>query len=382
MKPAVRASFVAISALVVLLVLMPGAASAAAVMHQSGLKVDWHRAQVTGLGRPQEPLSAGAYANGTYVVSSWATVGGRIWASTDGINWSLAWRGQNPPFYIVPGGPGFVAWSSGLLLSKNGHKWTSANAGVPQRLLKSPFTQLGSVAGVVVAFPGSGHGYWSADGLNWNAIAPGSGPDGPMTMAGDGTRLWALTGGWDYRTGTGRPVEVWVTEDGRTWTKSAQLPNSHRVSGLSAAFGPRGGVVIAGAKAWFSADDVHWHVATNTPTLTKQGRDSVNAVVADASGFIVTAEREQPGCVINPAQGHSLTWTSVDGDIWRNLSGKGVLGREIDELFISGRTLLGVGIDWSHDQPSGAVWRAQLPNVASDNAPPPIPLPKPGREGC
>ena len=174
-----------------------------------------------------------------------------------------------------------------------------------------------------------------------------------------------------------------MTADGKTWTKSAQLPNSHRAEGLTAAFGPLGGVVIGAAKAWFSADDVHWHLAKNTPTLTRRGRDDVDAVVADVSGFIVAAHRDPPGCVLDPTQRRALTFTSVDGQVWRTKSTKGWLGQEIDQLFVSGRTLFGVGIDWSNEASSaGMVWRAQLPVVATDNAPPPGPIAKPGPEGC
>jgi len=380
-KPSIRASVVAISTLLVLLALAPPTFAANTTADQNGLKIDWHQANSSGLGRP-ESFPASAFAKGTYVVSAWANVGGRIWASTDARNWSVAWSGDAAPSYIVPGGPGFVAWSSGILLSKNGRSWTSANQGVPQRLLNADFPQLGSVAGTVVAFPDSGHGYWSTDGHSWQSIAQGTGPQRPITLAGDGSHLWALTGGRDFNTGIEVPVQVWVTDDGKTWTKSAQLPNSHRASGLSAAFGPGGGVVIGQAKSWYSADDVHWHVATNTPTLTNKGRDFVDAVVADASGFIVAAHRDPPGCVIDPAQRVALTWTSVDGKIWRKMSTKGWLGREIDQLLISDRTLFGIGIDWSHDTPSGVVWRAQLPTVASDTAPPPTPLARPGAQGC
>ena len=379
MKPSVRASFVAISGLLLLLMLAPGAAAANTATDKTGLKIDWHQANSTGLGRP-EGFPAAAYAKGTYVVSAWGNVGGRIWASSDARNWSVAWRGDTPPSYVVPGGPGFVAWKSGILLSKNGRTWNSANQGVPQRLLNSDFPQLGSVAGVVVAFPDSGHGFWSGDGHTWHALA--SGPKQPVTLAGDGTRLWALTGGSNFDNSTTSPVQVWVTSDGKNWTNSAQLPNSHRAASLVAAFGPLGGVVIAGARSWYSADDVHWHLATNTPTRTNKGRDYVDAVVADAAGFIVTAHRDPPGCVIDPAQRLALTWTSVDGKIWRQMSTQGWLGREIDQLFISDRTLFGVGINWSNDTPSGVVWRAQLPTVATDTAPPPPPVSKPGRTGC
>ena len=381
MKPSVRASFVVVSTLIGLFTLAPGAAATNTPADQAGLKIHWEQAQSSGLGRPQG-LPASAYANGTYLVSSWRNQGARIWASSDGLNWSVVWSGNDAPSYIVPGGPGFVAWSDGILLSNNGHSWTQANQGVPQKLLNSDFTQLGSVGGVVVAFPDSGHGYWSADGHNWNAIAKGSGPEGLITLAGDGTSLWALTGGRNFNTGTTSPVEVWVTTDGQNWTNSAQLPNSHRVSGLSAAFGPLGGVVIAGAKSWYSSDDVHWHVATNTPTLTQKGRDFVDAVVADESGFIVAAHRDPPGCVLDPEQRLAMTWTSVDGQVWRKMSTKGWLGREIDHLFITGRTLYGVGINWSNDTPSGEVWTAPLPTIATDTAPPPGPIAPPGPQGC
>jgi hypothetical protein len=380
-KPSVRASFVGISALVALLALAPGAALANTPADQAGLKVDWHLAPSSGLGKTEQ-FPASAYAKGAYVVSDVTFEGGRILVSTDGLNWSVAWRGNNPPSFIVPGGPGFVAWSSGILLSNGGHKWTRANQGVPSRLLNSNFPHLGSVGGTVVAFPDSGHGYWSVDGLNWHAIANGSGPEGPITVAGDGMHLWAMTGGWDFNSGTGTPVQVWVTSNGKSWAKSAELPNSHHVSGLTAAFGPNGGVAIGGTRSWFSADDVHWHLATNTPTRTVKGRDFVDAVVADVSGFIATAHRDPPGCVLDPTQRRALTWTSVDGKIWREMPERGWLGKEIDQLFITGRTLLGVGIIWMDDPGSGAVWRAQLPTIASDNAPPPGPLPNPGPQGC
>ena len=253
---------------------------------------------------------------------------------------------------------------------------------MPAKLLNSFFPQLGSAGGVVVAFPDSGHGYWSSDGHTWNAIS--GGPTQPVALASDGTSLWALTGGRNFNGGVDTPVQVWVTTDGAHWTNSAQLPQSHRATSLGAAFGPAGGVVIAGAKAWYSKDDVHWHVATNTPTLTQKGRLSVNAVIGDVSGFIVTAEQFPPGCVVDPAQEKALTWTSVDGKVWRKMpTGTQWLGREIDQLFVSGRTLLGIGIDWLPDDvPAGVVWTAPLPNVASDTAPPPDPITPPSNQGC
>ena len=116
--------------------------------------------------------------------------------------------------------------------------------------------------------------------------------------------------------------------------------------------------------------------------MTDKGRDSVSAVAADAAGYIVTTERDQPGCVVDPAQSRVLTWTSVDGHVWREMPEQGGLGREIDQLFVSGRTLIGVGVDWLDSSSSGIVWHAPLPNVASDNAPPPSPIDKPGRQGC
>ena len=378
-----RAWFVVLSIFVVLVLLLPGAALATTPASQDGLQINWHVANSSGLRNPGA-FPASAYANGTYLVSSWANVGGRIWASKDARNWSVVWKGNDVPTYIVPGGPGFVAWASGILVSKNGHKWTSANAGVPRRLLNSDYVQLASVNGVVAAFPGSGGGFWSSDGLTWRAIAKGAGPVGPITLAGDGSSLWALTGGRDFDTGTLSPVKVWMTTDGKNWSVTSQLPDSRHSSGLSAAFGPLGGVVIGGARAWYAADGVHWHEATNTPSITAKGPDVINAVVADESGFIVTARRDQPGCVYDPAQSRAITWTSVDGKTWRKMSSTGFLGREIDQLFISGRTLFGISIDWSHENlnGTGVAWRAPLPMVATDNAPPPSPLPKPGNQGC
>jgi hypothetical protein len=60
------------------------------------------------------------------------------------------------------------------------------------------------------------------------------------------------------------------------------------------------------------------------------------------------------------------------------------MAREIDQLFVSGRTLIGVGINWSigEEQPAGMVWTAPLPIVASDTAPPPAPIAPPGNQGC
>jgi hypothetical protein len=380
-KPTLKASVVTFATFVFVLLLVPGAAAATPTAQHSGLRINWQQQSSTGLGKP-DGMPAGAYAKGNYVVSTEAdNIGGRIWVSSNGIDWTLAWSGNETPGDIVPGGPGFVGWASGILLSDNGHSWTHANAGVPAKLLNSDFPQLGSAGGVVVAFPDSGHGYWSSDGHTWTSIS--GGPQDPITLAGDGTNLWALTGGRDFDNGTTSPVLLWVTADGQHWTQSAQLPNSRRTSGLRAAFGPLGGVVIAGAKSWYSKDDVHWHVATNTPTLTQKGRVFVQAAIGDAAGFIVTAEQYPPGCVIDPAQERALTWTSVDGSVWRKMSATGWTGREIDQLFITGRTLFGIGIDWSsNDVPAGVVWTAPLPNVASDTAPPPPPPPAPGRQGC
>jgi hypothetical protein len=381
-KPTVRASFVAVFSVALLLILMPTAVAARTAAVQSGLKVEWHRVQTTGLGVPYIFTSL-AYAKGTYVAADSAyNQGARIWFSSDARNWQLAWRGHVVPYDIVPGGPGFVAWSEGVLLSNNGRNWTHVTDGVPQRLLDSDFTRLANVGDAVVAFPDSGHSYWSTDGRNWNGIGPGAGPQGPIALAGDGAHLWALTGGRNFEGGVDQPVDVWVTDDGQHWTQSGQLPRSRRVSEVTAAFGPRGGVVIAGAKAWFAADNVHWHVAANTPTITSKGRDFIDAAVGDDAGFIVVAHRDPPGCAIDPAQRRALTFTSVDGKVWREMSEKGWKGREIDQLLINGRTLIGVGIDWRNDLPSADVWNAQLPALATDNAPPPPPPDNPGPGGC
>jgi len=380
-KPPVRASFVGSGVLALLLLLAPGTAAAQSKALQTGLKIHWTEADSSGLGKP-DFFPASAHAKGTFLISAVPEgPGGRIWESSDGIHWTLAWSGDLAPSFIVPAGPGFVAWSDGILLSNTGRNWTRDDGGVPSKLLTSDFPQLGSAGGVVAAFPDTGHGYWSANGHDWNSIS--GGPQSPKTLASDGTNLWALTGGSSFFNVPDSPVQVWMTTDGQHWTNTAQLRNSRRVSFLSAAFGPLGGVVIAGTKSWFSSDGVHWHVATNAPTVTQNGRDFVDAVVADQSGFIVAAHHDPPGCVVDPAQRVAHTWTSVDGDVWRKMSSKGWTGREIDQLFIDGRTLIGVGINWSlNDVPDGVVWTAPLPVVASDTAPPPAPIDPPGHRGC
>ena len=71
MKPSVRASVVCVSALLLLLLLTPGLAAAATSSEQSGLRIDWHRAQTSGLGVPESFTSLAYGAKGLMYFCYW-----------------------------------------------------------------------------------------------------------------------------------------------------------------------------------------------------------------------------------------------------------------------------------------------------------------------
>ena len=73
-----------------------------------------------------------------------------------------------------------------------------------------------------------------------------------------------------------------------------------------------------------------------------------------------------------------MTWTSVDGVLWRQMPRKGWKGHEVQVVGQSGSTLVGFGVDWAFDYgDGGSLWIAGLPGPPQDLAPAPSPTPKP-----
>ena len=187
-------------------------------------------------------------------------------------------------------------------------QWPQLDAGQRGRACQAAqlrLPQLGSVGGVVVAFLDSATAFGRA------MARPGTPSPAarlqPVTLAGDGTGLWALTGGRNFNGGADSPVQVWVTSDGAHWTNSAQLPNSQPRLRTSQ---PPSGRPVASSSAVRSRgirrtkSTGTWR--TNTPTLTQKGRVSstLQSAMCRVSSFRPVAY--PPGCVFDPAQSAAL----------------------------------------------------------------------------
>lgn len=92
------------------------------------------------------------------------------------------------------------------------------------------------------------------------------------------------------------------------------------------------------------------------------------------------------GCVIVETDDVGVTWTSVDGLLWREMPEEGWKAREVQVVSQNGGTLIGLGVDYKRfdtDKNSGLAWTFGLPSSASDQGSPPPPTPEPTPdEGC
>jgi hypothetical protein len=365
-----------------------------------GLVVDWHQVPDPGLG-VVIGVTGAASANGRLVVIGDSTEDfvPAIWWSDNGNTWQLAqWPDSGNSALaltgVTAGGPGFVAVGSDYesedainavtYTSTDGVSWQRGDD--PDLAGQSAFL-IGAAGTNVVAFADSGAVFKSSDGLSWDPVLDASAVevgDGLLDVAGYNGSLWAFStapGATEEESG---PLDVWRTDDGISWTRLGTVPDSLGALDARTAVGPKGLVLVADIDnadsfawhGWQSADGANWQPATNTPA-------EITDVLSDETGFIAVGYYNLAGgCAVDETENVGVTWTSVDGLTWRQMSQEGWVGREVDVLGLIGRTLVGVGIDWNllyaeEGGNSGLVWTADLPASAQDDLPPPSPAPEP-----
>jgi hypothetical protein len=362
----------------------------------AGLGVNWVEADSPGLGVIQNVIGA-ASGNGRVVVIGDATEDflPGIWSSTDGRTWQPGNfpDAQSPDLGmtgVAASATGFVAFAQNYdtgnavaYASSDGQTWTRSD---DPDFVEDGVLLLDSVGSTFVAATDGGVLLTSTDGVEWNPIGDANAAvvaAGVLDFASYNGVLYAFV--IDYSAPEdAQPAGLWSTQDGAAWNRIGNIAGTEGVVDVSGAVGPKGMVVLSqvdqgdffGWKAWQSVDGTNWQPAANTPT-------EITDVIADQAGFIAVGSYNLAGgCAIDETENVGTTWTSVDGLKWRQLSDEGWVARQIQALGVSGRTLIGVGIDWNliYSEPvgdSGRAWTADLPEAASDDAPAPAPTPEP-----
>jgi hypothetical protein len=368
-----------------------------------GLIVDWREVADPGLG-VVIGVKGAASSNGRVVVigSSTQDYLPAIWTSGEGTTWQLAdfpdaANNALTMTGLTSGGPGFVAlgtdFESGAgvaYASTDGMSWQRAN---DTDLDGQGVYLMGAAGQRVVAFADSGAVFTSTDGLSWDPALDATAAevgDGLLEVADYGGSLWAFSEATSANEDEFPPVDVWRTDDGVAWVRLGTVPESQGTFDARAAVGPRGMVLLLAVApsddvfawvAWQSVDGTSWQRATYSPT-------EITDILADDGGFIAVGHNyPADGCAVDETENVGVTWTSVDGLKWRQMPAEeGWLGRWAEVLGLTGRTLVGVGIDWNlvYSDPngdSGVAWTADLPAATQDDAPPPEPAPEPTPSG-
>jgi hypothetical protein len=362
-----------------------------------GLSVKWQESTDSGMGGADNILGM-AVANGRAVAVGRAyTDGLGIWYSDDGQHWTQATTSDSaniwPVLAVSAGGPGFVAVGADYpddtvagfaFFSSDGASWQRVD---PPAFVGYAPRFIGLAGGTLFAFGSQGSAFSSVDGSTWQPALDNASvkiADGLLALAQDGSTLWAFSSDPDPAHPKHPLLDAWRSTDGLGWTKMAALPDSGDPLIASAAVGPKGIAVFAklasntgGAdRAWHSADGSAWQTAVNYPT------DSYDVVAAQA-GFVATGHYNTgSGCVIDDMQDVGVTWSSVDGLVWRQVAKSGWDGREVLALGLMGPRLIGLGVDWLRNEgDQGMVWTADLPASAQDTLPAPTPAPSPTPAG-
>ncbi len=360
-----------------------------------GLLVDWQE-QSSDLGGMNEFWASAAVPSRFVAVGNSDNAGAGIWTSTDGLHW----RPANVPDAagytsitltdVTAGGPGAAAVADGrqgaqevgvVYVASDGRDWTLAES---PDFAGWQFMRIGSTASSLVVFGSAWpHGaiFASTDGINWQQ-ATGSDTDGIaaglLTLERHGSQLWAFSEDLSGGPGSQGKTQVWTTNDGLAWQLAGALPGSLGVTHLSVAAGPLGWVAVGANStdwlAWRSSDGLSWSRVQPAPW----GR--LDATIGDQAGFVAVGwySTRRDGCVLGDNSTKGVTWTSSDGSVWREMADNGWKAKQVDLLRRDGRTLFGLGLDYTtNGQGPGAVWTALLPGSSQDINPPPAYPPPP-----
>ena len=301
-----------------------------------------------------------------------------VWLSGDGTTWRRAAIDAEPltvgfgaPIVV---GDRILSWSDGSI-------WTSDSGDLWQRednasLDGGMVLTLVGAGGNAVAF-GRATSAWdslpkawiSADGIDWTPL---EGDDiahigrGFVDAYTDGPVAYAFVAANEqiYDQRKIDAIEVWRSTDGSNWANLGQLEGSHGISLIDGVATNDDGVVVVSMYeriTWYSHDGHTWKQADQPPL--RGISPEVVAVAATDQAFVMTSGRyPRSGTgIFNEDNVTGLTWTSPDGNTWTEQQDSGWDGLEIDLMFTTGSTLVGVGREFT-DVPSGAIWAAPFPN--------------------
>ena len=378
---------------------VPTATPTQYVSHE-GLVVDWNGSVDAGFG-PVYRFTGVAERAGTYVAVGQATwdMQAGIWFSHDGLHWAWAsfpYSGtemvelqsvaaDEDTFVAVGSRRRFVSdggyvGDGAVFVSSDGPTWELVESDLFSTDTLNDVLSLNS-AFVAISWEDI---YTSPDGRTWvhstdaSAIAVGQGLE---KVISDGATLWAFSRS-DTANEHDATVEVWTSGDGATWTLAGKLPGS-RGSGVdAAAVGPKGAIALGSdLQVWYSPDGSAWQQASQPPSDIWRGD-----VLADQTGFVATGRYILgSGCAYSEEDVVGVTWTSVDGSVWRQMPEKGFKGKVVQALSLAGRTLIGLGVDYNKlvdGEDDAMIWASELPDVALDPNPPISPPTHPAGAGC
>jgi hypothetical protein len=222
-----------------------------------------------------------------------------MWASPDGITWSLlpdeSLPGSAYVFSVAGGGPGFVAVGVGYE-EKVEHDYTPVRPMV----------------------------WTSPDGINWSMVPNDEGafgvPDfnGPLILIADvtsgGPGLVAVGfEGWDSQAGVPGNAVVWTSPDGIKWTRIPHDPAVFGVhgSGMFSVMSGGPGLVAVGEfegspGVWTSPDGINWSAHPNIEFQDRTNGVEMSDVAVGGPGLVAV------GRIMHKA----AVWTSPDGETW------------------------------------------------------------------
>jgi hypothetical protein len=323
-----------------------------------------------------------------------------IWASPDETNWAVAYSPEeggaamdlaavaagSAGFVVVGSYPtsisesGDISSTGAVYISTDGVSWKPAHS----ELFVDQTLDGAAVSGSnYVVFSAEGAIFGSADGgVTWHPVdsTPGVAPHGPIVaVTQDDSTIWALAAdGRDLSTAS-RRLEVWRSLDGLSWERTGTIEGAHADQAWIA-HGPSGLSVVTAFynrnprlwDAFQSADGVSWQRAPSSPA-------DVTDLLGTYAGFVAVGHYNLgAGCALDETDDVGVTWTSVDGLLWRHMPEKGWKGHEVQVVGESGSSLVGLGVDRTYDYGDGGrLWTAPLPGPPKDLAPQPSPTPEP-----
>ncbi len=343
----------------------PGPTMIASGFSTAGVATGWNSFSWTSAGMPLTGIGqvlqwSGGYAAAASLMHYVADPSPGLWISADGQTWAAA-RGISDDAVSISVAPvGLVAigmngntadgWMLGSAWSSSdGRNWTKLGwPDFPGSLVSIAGTSSGIVATVAISH-GTGKGQYgsfqiefSTDGLHWTAenVSPGlasaqAGYGEPPHVQAHAGRFYLMGSAGPATTSTGMrlvssvspPDEMWLSGDGKTWTKSAGGYSAS--GGLDADyidFG-RDGMILhtdaygaapgATGLAYSSDGGQTWHENTNYDPLgpsTCQG-ECVNgedgAIGANGTYFVAVKH------------GGKQAWLSYDGQHWSSIAWTG-----------------------------------------------------------